>query len=169
MPIRYDQSQCCSKLAAKQRSWQGLRGGLRPGDDNEIPVIEGTAGQLEANAEAARHKAASSGVGAQTLKPLRPLPAGIIPPPIEVVINHKTGVLHMDPPCNYIRNFSLSHYEKATEEAANVHLYQRRERCFKPSVEGQGNIIMPDWENLPNDEAESAQSDSAESGASSSS
>ena len=165
MPIRYDQSRCCAELAAKQRLWQRLRDGLRPGDDYELPSVVEDAKQLKDNAESAKRKREVC----QTTKPSQPLLAGRVPRCVKVVINHKTGVMHNDPPCNHVRNPSLSHYETATEEQTNLHLYQRCERCFKPGGQ-QSDLTMPHWYDLPEDESEGGESDTESlSGSSSSS
>ena len=88
MPIRYDQSRCCAELASKQRLWQQLQDGLRPGDDYELPSIDEAARQLQEK----RTEKASQGAGRK--RPTKPVQPGLLPPSINVLINHKAGMLH---------------------------------------------------------------------------
>ena len=133
MPIRYDQSRCCAEFAAKERVWQKLRDGLRPGGDYELPTVDEAAAELRAGAKSAKQRAA----------PQAPDPHPEVVPAIRVLINHKTGMLHRDPPCKQVRDPTLSHYEQATEDRSNLHLYQRCDRCFRT-----GTVERPVWSNL---------------------
>ncbi|CAK0803834.1 unnamed protein product, partial [Prorocentrum cordatum] len=95
MPIRYDQSRCCAELAAKERARQKLRGGLRPGGDYGLPTVDAVATELRARARAAKQRAAAHAPRAQAPQPPE-LPLA------RALINHKTGMLHKDPPCKQV-------------------------------------------------------------------
>ena len=84
-----------------------------------------------------------------------------LPSSVRVLINHKTGMLHIDPPCSQVRDPTHEHYEKATEEISNLHLHTRCDRCFKP-----GTIEMPKWQGLSDHESDGNHS-SADAGSSS--
>ncbi|CAK0841615.1 unnamed protein product, partial [Prorocentrum cordatum] len=129
MPIRYDQSRCCAELAAKERERQKLR----PCGDYELPMVDEVATELRARAHAAKQRAAAHAPGALAPQPPEQ-------PPVRVLINHKTGMLHKDPPCKQVRDPTLPRYEQAAEDQSNLHLYPRCDRCFRTS--GRAAVLI---------------------------
>ena len=127
MPVRYDQSRCCAELAAKQILWEKLAAGFVPGRDFELPALDADKQELVSRANAAKSASLlEQSISAKAMSKAVPSSTEELP----VIINHRTAVVHRDPPYQNVKDPSLHHYERIIEKEENMHLYVKCIRCF---------------------------------------
>ena len=156
MPVRYDQSRCCAELAAKQTLWEKLATGFVPGHDFELPALDADKQDLVSRANAAK----SASLLEQDIPTKRkPKAALSSTEELPVIINHRTAVVHRDPPCQNVKDPSLHHYERTIEKEENMHLYVKCVRCFARNLQ----MEYPKWEDVQVSEDSSETSSSTSS------
>jgi hypothetical protein len=175
MPIRYDQSRCCSELASKQKLWQQLREGLNPGEDYELPCFEMAGIEFQARASQARHAKEMAACPPRKCPRTEPSEADDAVAVqsdakriLQVLINHKTGVLHLNPPCQNVRDPGMPHYETTVEDESNLHLYQRCVTCFCKDHKHLQQFEMPQWSDPGEESGSSAHGSDPETASASS-
>ena len=144
MPVRYDQSRCCTELLAKQKVWDLLSAGFSPVQDFEVPALPDISEQArELEAQAATRSAVRKTKRMKTV-------TSIDDNAIAVLINNRSKVLHRVRPnsecrqtiCSYVRSPYEEHYELTTESAECLHLYIRCVGCWSSNAE---NLEYPVW------------------------
>ena len=127
-----------------------------PGRDFELPALDADKQELVSRANAAKSASLlEQSISAKAMSKAVPSSTEELP----VIINHRTAVVHRDPPCQNVKDPSLHHYERIIEKEENMHLYVTCIRCFAHNLP----LEYPKWEDVQVNEDSSETSSSTSS------